>query len=77
MDGKAVHQRVDQSAGVLPGVGGQVGVTGGGENGTVAEDLLHLQEIDPGLDQMGGITVAKTVGADLFLIRTAARLSAK
>jgi hypothetical protein len=35
-----------------------MGVAGGSENGVVAKDLLHLQQIDPGLDQMRGIAVA-------------------
>jgi hypothetical protein len=36
-DGEAVHQGVDQGGGVVPGVGGQVGVFGGGKNGVVAK----------------------------------------
>ena len=32
----------------------------------MTEDLLHLQQIDTGLDQMGGVTVAKAVRGDLF-----------
>jgi len=32
----------------------------------MAEESLDLEEIDTGLDQMGGITVSKTVRGDLF-----------
>jgi len=28
----------------------------------MAEDFLDFEEINPGFDQMGGITVAQTVG---------------
>ena len=42
---------------MVPGVSGQVGVAGGGENGVVTEDLLHLDQIDAGFDQMGCIAV--------------------
>lgn len=32
----------------------------------MTEDLLHLQQIDTGLDQMCGIAVTQTMGRDLF-----------
>ena len=57
-NGKPIHQGVDQRGGVVPGMGGQMGVLGGGEDRMVAEDLLHLQQVDPGLDQVSGIAVA-------------------
>jgi hypothetical protein len=47
-------------------VAGQVGVAGGGENAVVAQNLLHFQQVNPGLDQVGCIAVAKAVGGDLF-----------
>jgi len=56
-DGEAIHQGVDQRRGVVPGMRGQVGVSGGGQNGVVTKDLLHFQQVDPGLDQMGGIAM--------------------
>ena len=31
------------------------GVAGGGENGVMAEELLYFDQIDAGLDQVGGI----------------------
>ena len=36
----------------------QMGIAGGGENGVMAEELLHLDQIDTRLDQVGGIAVA-------------------
>jgi len=36
---------------------GQMGIAGGGENGVMAEELLHLDQIDPGLDQVRCIAV--------------------
>lgn len=33
----------------------------------MAQDLLHLQQIDPGLDQVRGVAVAQAVGRNLFL----------
>lgn len=43
-----------------------MGITGGGQDGTMTQDLLHLEQVDPGLDQMSGITVAQAVGGNLF-----------
>ena len=40
------------------GVLAQMGITGGGENRVMAEKLLHLDQIDPGLDQVGCIAVS-------------------
>lgn len=48
------------------GLVGQMGVAGGGENGMMAKKLLHFDQIDTGLDQVGGIAVAQAVGRDLF-----------
>ena len=38
----------------------------------MAEDLLHLEQIDTGLDQMGCIAVTQAMGGDLFFIPQAA-----
>ena len=43
-----------------------MGVARGGEDGVVAQNLLHLQQVNPGLDQVGCIAVAKAVGGYLF-----------
>ena len=48
------------------GLVGQMGVAGGGENRVVAEELLHLDQINTGLDQVGCVRVAKAVWGDLF-----------
>jgi hypothetical protein len=48
------------------GLIGQMGIAGGGEDGMVAEEFLHLDQIDTGLDQVGGIAVAQAVGGNLF-----------
>ena len=47
---------------------GQVGVFGGGQDGTVTEDLLYFEQVDARFDQMSGITVTKAVWGDLFFI---------
>ena len=52
--------------GLIVGVAGQVGVAGGGQNGVMTQNLLHLQQVNPGLDQVSCIAVAKAVGGDLF-----------
>ena len=54
------------------GLVGEVGIAGGGENAVMAEDLLHLDQIDAGLDEVGGIAVAQAMGRDLFFIPQAA-----
>jgi hypothetical protein len=36
----------------------QVGIAGGGEDGVVPEELLYLDQIDTGLNQVSGIAVA-------------------
>ena len=41
-------------------------VAAGGQDAVVAQDLLNLQQIDAGLDQVCGIAVAQAVGRDLF-----------
>lgn len=48
------------------GLIGEVGIAGGGENGVMAEEFLHLDQIDASFDQMGGIGVAQAVWRDLF-----------
>jgi hypothetical protein len=43
-----------------------MGVAAGGQDAVVAQDLLHLQQVDTGLDQVGGIAVAQAVRRDVF-----------
>ena len=40
------------------GLVGQVRVTARGKNGVMAEDLLYLNQIDTGFNQVRGIAVA-------------------
>ena len=70
--GKAIHQVVDQLLGVTAGMGGQVGVFGRRQNASVAEDFLHLEQIDSRFDEMRGIAVSQAVQGDLFFIPQAA-----
>ena len=53
-------------SGLKLGVVGEMGVAGGGEDGEMAENFLHFEQIDPGLDQVCGVGVAKAVRGDLF-----------
>ena len=39
------------------GLVGQVGVSSGGENRVMAEELLHFDQIDAGLDQVSGVAM--------------------
>ena len=48
------------------GLVGQVGVSDGGKNRVMAEEFLYLDQINTGLDQVGGIAVAQAVRRDLF-----------
>jgi len=43
-------------------------VLGGGQDGAMAKDFLHFEQVDAGFDQMCCITVAQTVRGDLFFI---------
>ena len=66
-DGEAIHQRVDDLLCIALRSGCQMGVLCGRQDRVMAEDLLHLEQIDARLDQMSCIAVAKTMGGDLFL----------
>ena len=48
------------------GLVSQMRISGGGQNGVVAEQFLHFDQIDTGLDQVGGVAVAQTVWGDIF-----------
>ncbi len=74
-EGETIHQAVDTFDGVMLGLVRQMGVpqgdflrgvAGGGENGVMAEDLLHLDQIDACFDQMGCIAVPQAVWRNLF-----------
>ena len=66
MNGKAIHQGIDEIAGLVLGTGGEVDIARVGEDGTVAEDLLHLQQICARFDQVSGVGMSKAVGTDLL-----------
>lgn len=59
-----IHQCVQALAASVSGVAGEVGVTRDGQDAAVDQDLLHLQQIDPGFDQVLGVAVAQ--GRNLF-----------
>jgi len=53
------------------GLVGEMGIAGGGENAVMAEELLDLDQIDTGLDQVRCIAMSKAVGRNLFDSRAA------
>src|SRR4029453_17897419 len=61
---EAVHDPVEDSPAVGPSRLGQVGVVGGGGDAAMAEQNLHHPDIDPLLEQAGGIAVAEHVRGD-------------
>jgi len=52
-------QGVEGSPDIIARDGGQVGVSGGGQDTDMAKDLLQFQQINPGLQHMGGIAVTQ------------------
>ena len=46
----------------------QVGISGGGENRLMAKEFLHLDQIDTGLNYVGGIAVPQAVRSNLFWV---------
>ena len=59
-------QLVDACAAGELALFGEMGVTEGGENGLVPEDLLHFEQVDACFNQMGGVTVAQAVRRNSF-----------
>lgn len=57
VDNKAVHQGIDELAGIAVGIVGQVRITGGSQNAVMTENFLDFKQIDAGFNQMGGIAV--------------------
>ena len=57
-DAEPIHQGVHPIERVMLGLVGQMGVSGGGEYGVMAEEFLDLDQIDAGLDQVSCIAVA-------------------
>ena len=52
----------------MRGMGGQMGILCRGQDASVAEDFLHLKQVNARFNQMGGITMAQAVQGDLFFI---------
>jgi hypothetical protein len=48
------------------GLIGKMGIASSGEDGVVTKEFLHLDQIDSGLNQVGGIAVAQAVRCNLF-----------
>ncbi len=68
IDGKAVHQLIDDLPSVVVGPGCEVGVSGGGQDRPMAEDFLDFEQVDACLDQVGCVAMTQAVRCDLFLI---------
>ncbi len=66
IEGKAIHQIVDDLLCVMICLGCEVGISGGRQNRTMAKDLLNFEQIDARFDQMGCIAVTQAVWGDLF-----------
>ena len=56
-EGEAIHQSIDPVDGVVLGLIRQMGIAGGGENGVMTEEFLHLDQIDASLDQVSCIAM--------------------
>ena len=48
------------------GLVSQMGIARGGKNGVMAEEFLHLDQIDARLDQVSCIAVPQAVWSNLF-----------
>ena len=59
--GKATHDGVDTIDGLMLSLIREMGVANGGQNGLMAQDLLNLNQIHTGFNQMRGIAVAQAV----------------
>jgi hypothetical protein len=59
LDVHGVDQGIDGQTGIVGRFGGQVGVSGGGQDADMAKDLLQLKQIDSGLQHVGGVAVAQ------------------
>ena len=56
-DGETIDRLVDDLLGRVLRRSGQMGISSSRQNRAVAEEVADLEQIDTGLDQMGGITV--------------------
>ena len=58
VDVEAIHQAVDAVDGMVLCLVSQMRVADGSKNGVMAKDLLHLDQVDAGFDQVCGIGVS-------------------
>ena len=49
-NGKAIHQLIDELLCLLVGLGGQVSVFGGSQDGVMAEDFLNFKQVNARFD---------------------------
>jgi len=56
---KGVGQRIDSLAGIVSGVGREMGVSGGCQDTDMAQDLLQFDKINPCFQQMRCIAVTQ------------------
>ncbi len=61
LDVQRIDQSVDGPLDIIARDGGQVGVSGGGQDADMAKDLLQFKQVDPGFQHMGGIAVTQGV----------------
>ena len=66
VNGETTHQGIDGMVGIGFGGRREAGVSAGGQDVGMAQDLLHLLKADARLNQMSGITVPQAMGTDLF-----------
>lgn len=59
LDVQGIDQCVDGPLDIIARDGGQVGVSRGGQDADMAKNLLQFKQIDPGLQQMGGVAVTQ------------------
>ena len=57
LNGKGLHQVIDDLFSVVCSMGSKMGVFAGGQDATVTKDSLYLKQINTGFDQMSGVTV--------------------
>ena len=57
LNGKGLHQVIDDLIHVVCSMGSKMGVFAGRQDATVTKDSLYLQQINTGFDQMSGVTV--------------------
>ncbi len=57
LNGKGLHQVIDDLVSIMCGVGSKMCVLTGRQDAAVTQDFLYLEQINTGFDQMSGKTV--------------------